>query len=137
MPLAGLAFCQLMSSGFFCTREPSRMLLLCDMGSISPICRKCVCGKNLTVEHGFTRPTGGMPTLRHNEIRDLTADLMTEICQNVSYGFVMLISNIPHLQMCQNVYSILTFLLYFYFRNHRIDNYTNLDKIWGMYRHRA
>ena len=45
--------------------------------------RACVWGKNLTVEHAFTCPTGGMPTLRHNNLRDLTADLMSEVCPNV------------------------------------------------------
>ena len=42
------------------------------MGGICPICQEHVCGKNLTVEHAFTCPTGGMPTLRHNNLRDLT-----------------------------------------------------------------
>ena len=27
---------------------------------------------------------GGFPSIRHNEIRDLTANLMTEVCHNVS-----------------------------------------------------
>ena len=27
---------------------------------------------------------GGIPTIRHNEIRDLTASLVTEVCHNVS-----------------------------------------------------
>ncbi len=43
----------------------------------------CVCGKNLNVEHDLTCPTGGLPMLRHNDIRDLTADLMAEVCNNV------------------------------------------------------
>ncbi len=42
----------------------------------------CVCGKNRNV-HALTCPTGGLPTLRHNDIRDLTADLMAEVCNNV------------------------------------------------------
>ena len=29
------------------------------------------------------RPTSGIPTLRHNDLRDLTADLMSEVCPNV------------------------------------------------------
>ena len=45
---------------------------------------KCVvCGKNLNVKHAFTCSTGGLPTLRHNDIGDLTADLMAEVCNNV------------------------------------------------------
>jgi len=35
---------------------------------------------NLNVEHALTCPTGGLATLRHNGIRDLTADLMAEVC---------------------------------------------------------
>ena len=26
---------------------------------------------------------GGFPTIRHNEVRDLTADLLTEVCYDV------------------------------------------------------
>ena len=29
-------------------------------------------------------PTGGFPTIRHNEIRDITASLLTEVCHNVA-----------------------------------------------------
>ena len=29
-------------------------------------------------------PTGGFTTIRHNEIRDLTASLLTEVCHNVA-----------------------------------------------------
>ena len=29
-------------------------------------------------------PFGGFPTIRHNEVRDLTASLLTEVCHNVS-----------------------------------------------------
>ena len=28
--------------------------------------------------------TGGFPTLHHNELRDLTATLLTEVCTNVA-----------------------------------------------------
>lgn len=43
----------------------------------------CVCGKSFDVDHALVCPTGGFPTLRHNEIRDLTAKLMKEVCHNV------------------------------------------------------
>ena len=35
-------------------------------------------------------PKGGYPSIRHNEIRDLSANLMSEVCNNVSIE--------PHLQ---------------------------------------
>ena len=59
------------------------MPLPCGTDGSHPISQMCVCGKNLTVDHAFTCPTGGLPTLRHNDIRDLAADLMAEVCNNV------------------------------------------------------
>ena len=35
------------------------------------------------VEHLLSCPRGGFPFLRHNEIRDLTATLLTEVCNDV------------------------------------------------------
>ena len=45
---------------------------------------ECICGASFTVDHAFTCPHGGYPTLRHNEIRDITAQLMSEVCPNVA-----------------------------------------------------
>ena len=45
---------------------------------------ECICGASFTVDHAFTCPHGGFPTLRHNEIRDITAQLMSEVCSNVA-----------------------------------------------------
>ena len=44
---------------------------------------KCVCGKQLTIEHALSCPCGGLPSIRHNELRDLTAQLLTETCHSV------------------------------------------------------
>ena len=43
----------------------------------------CVCGKPFGVDHALICPTGGFSTLRHNELCDLTAKLMKEVCHNV------------------------------------------------------
>ncbi len=43
----------------------------------------CECGKVFSVEHAFSCAKGGFPILRHNEIRDLTASLLTEVCHDV------------------------------------------------------
>lgn len=45
---------------------------------------KCACGNNFTVEHALSCAKGGFPSIRHNEVRDLTATLLTEVCNNVS-----------------------------------------------------
>lgn len=50
----------------------------------------CRCGKDFSVEHVFTCSYGGYPSLRHNAIRDTTADLMREVCHDVKVE--------PHLQ---------------------------------------
>ena len=42
----------------------------------------CACGTNFSVEHALSCPMGGFPTIQHNEVRDLTAKLMTEVCHN-------------------------------------------------------
>ena len=43
----------------------------------------CVCGSNMSIEHALNCKCGGFPSLRHNELRDITADLLTEICPDV------------------------------------------------------
>ena len=44
---------------------------------------KCDCGVSFSVEHALSCPKGGFPSIRHNEIRDLTATLLTEVCNDV------------------------------------------------------
>ena len=43
----------------------------------------CVCGKQLTIEHALSCACGGFPSSRHNELRDLTAQFLTETCHSV------------------------------------------------------
>ena len=44
----------------------------------------CACGKHFTIEHAFSCSHGGFPTLRHNDVRDITANLLAEVCCNVA-----------------------------------------------------
>ena len=50
----------------------------------------CACGTHFSVEHAQSCLKGGYPSIRRNEIRDLTAALMSKVCHNVSTE--------PHLQ---------------------------------------
>ena len=43
----------------------------------------CGCGTGFSIEHALSCPKGGFPSIRHNEIRDLTANLLTEVCSDV------------------------------------------------------
>jgi len=44
----------------------------------------CQCGVDYTVTHALSCQLGGFPTHRHNETRDLLADVMTEACTGVA-----------------------------------------------------
>ena len=43
----------------------------------------CACGADLSVDHALSCLKGGLPSLRHNEIQDFTARLLTEVCHQV------------------------------------------------------
>ena len=45
---------------------------------------KCVCGNSYNVEHALSCKRRGFIHIRHNEIRDFTAEVLSEICQDVS-----------------------------------------------------
>ena len=42
----------------------------------------CTCGMSFSVDHAMMCNLGGFPTIRHNEILDLTASLLSEVCHN-------------------------------------------------------
>ena len=44
---------------------------------------KCECGNSFNVEHALSCAKDGFPSLRHNEIQDITASLLTEVCSEV------------------------------------------------------
>ena len=50
----------------------------------------CDCGANFSIDHSLSCAKGGFPSIRHNEVRDLTARLLTEVCHDVRIE--------PHLQ---------------------------------------
>ena len=50
----------------------------------------CDCGDPFSMNHALSYPKGGFPSIRHNEICDLTANLLSEVCHSVSTE--------PHLQ---------------------------------------
>ena len=50
----------------------------------------CSCGSAFSMSHALSCPTWGFPTLRHNEVRDVTASLLKQVANNVAVE--------PHLQ---------------------------------------
>ena len=43
----------------------------------------CAYSTKFSIEHALSCPKGGFPSIRHNEVRDLTANLLTEVCSDV------------------------------------------------------
>ena len=46
--------------------------------------QKCRCGKDFEINHVLICKVGGFHTIRHNQLRDTTADLLREVCNDVS-----------------------------------------------------
>ena len=42
-----------------------------------------ICGKPFTIEHSLSCSFGGFPTIRHNKLHDVTANLLSQVCSNV------------------------------------------------------
>ena len=49
----------------------------------SNLLSNCVCGHSFSVDHALNCPSGTFPTIRRNELRDFTANVMMEVCHNV------------------------------------------------------
>ena len=51
---------------------------------------KCVCGNGFNVDHAMNCSSGGsLLLIRHNELRDLTATVLSEACHDVAIESVM------------------------------------------------
>ncbi len=52
--------------------------------SLKGVPSKCSCGSTFNVDHAMICLKGGFPTIRHNEVRNITADLISEVCLDVA-----------------------------------------------------
>ena len=43
----------------------------------------CACGSKFNIQHALVCKKGGFVTLRHNNLRDITAALLTDVCHDV------------------------------------------------------
>ena len=59
----------------------------------------CQCGQNFTLDHILSCPMGGFPTKRHNEVRDITGSLLSEVCSNVTVKPLLQLLTGEELQM--------------------------------------
>ena len=47
---------------------------------ISKLLTTCLCGGKFDIQHSMSSIKGGFVTIRHNELRDLTAKVLLEVC---------------------------------------------------------
>ena len=55
--------------------------------SLLPI--QCICGAQCNVQHALSCKKGGFITLRHNHIRDVTAELLSQVTRDVKIDPVL------------------------------------------------
>jgi len=77
LPILDHGFC--IHKGAFC----ESLCLRYDGDHLCYLLAVCVCRKQFLVEHAFSCPCGGFPTIRHNELWDITAGLLTDSCHGV------------------------------------------------------
>ena len=51
--------------------------------SVDRIPSQCICGASFGVTHALSCKKGGFIALRHNEVRDITSELLDEVCVDV------------------------------------------------------
>ena len=51
--------------------------------SLSNLPTTCACGSKYDFQHSMSCEKGGLVSIRHNDIRDLTADILREVCNDV------------------------------------------------------
>ena len=85
VPPPGCPFCPSRSMDLHCAKVHSEMPCACMRYNWQPanLPNNCVCGHPFSVDHALSCPTVGFPTIRHNELRDFTAKVMTEVCHDM------------------------------------------------------
>ena len=70
--------------GFTLTKDEFHTAVAIRYGlSISRLPEYCVCGTNFSVDHSMVCKNRGFVSQRHHELRDMTHELLSEVCSNV------------------------------------------------------
>ena len=51
--------------------------------SIANLPKTCPCGSRFSVQHCMSCKKGSFVSIRHNDLRDLTANMLSEVCKDV------------------------------------------------------
>ena len=70
--------------GFSLTKDEFHTAVAIRYGlPISRLPEYCVYGTNFSVDHTMVCKKGGFVSQRHNELRDMTHEILSEVCNNV------------------------------------------------------
>ena len=82
---AWLTTLPLKTHGFWLSKRDFRdALALRYNWTLEAVPMACVCGEPFSPDHAMICPFGGYPTIRHNSLRDLVGNLLSEVCHNVA-----------------------------------------------------
>ena len=71
--------------GFYLDNQSFRDSLFIRYGfQLENLPTKCVCGEAFNEVHALNCSRGGFLMIRHNDIRDLTAEFLSEVCHDVA-----------------------------------------------------
>ena len=75
----------LQEQGFYLNKQEFRDALCLRYGWQLPnVPSHCVCGTSFSTDHAMICQHGGLAFIHHNELRDLTAGWLQEVCHNVT-----------------------------------------------------
>ena len=75
----------LQEQGFYLNKQEFRDALHLRYGwQLQNVSSHCVCGATFDTNHAMICRHGGLTFLRHNELRDLTADWLSQVCHDVT-----------------------------------------------------
>ena len=61
--------------------------------TIANLATKCACGSTFTIQLSMSCKIGGFINIRNNDVRDLTAKLLSEVCYDVQVEPKLLLKN--------------------------------------------
>ena len=61
--------------------------------TIANLATKCACGSTFTIQLSMSCKIGGFINIRNNDVRDLTAKLLSEVCHDVQVEPKLLLKN--------------------------------------------
>ena len=80
----------IVENGFDLTKQQFWDSIIRYSWPIANLPTTCACGSTSTIQHSMSCKKGGFINIRHNNVRDLTAKLLSEVCHDVQVEPILL-----------------------------------------------